>query len=84
MSSVEKIVIISQGAGLSSYFQDCVNGFVYPAEDVNELYKRIVFAIVDHDSLVDMGHKARHLYDKYFSKTVAEAEIRKYIQKQGD
>lgn len=61
-----KLCIVSSGAGISELMTDCVNGFVYPVNDVDELYKRLLLVLSDYNSLGEIEKNARKIYEKYF------------------
>ena len=74
-----RIVIISDAAGLSENFEDCVSGFVFPSENVEELLKRIMLVICDFPKLAAIGERARHVYEANFSPDTARDVLVKLI-----
>lgn len=62
-----KLCIVSTGAGISELMTDCTNGFVYPCENEEELYKRLLLVLNDYNNLEFIQQGARELYNKYFS-----------------
>lgn len=62
-----KLCIVSDGAGISELMTDCVNGFVYPCEDTNELFKRLLLVLKDYRKLETIQQNARKLYEDNFS-----------------
>lgn len=74
---MKKLCIVSNLCGVSSFISDCKNGFVYPGENLEELYKRIILVISDKDSLTKIAEKGRETYESNFTK---EAIDKKYQQ----
>lgn len=62
-----KYTIVSDAAGISEYMQDCVNGFVFPSENIQELMKRIMIVIKERDNLGFIADAGRKLYEENFS-----------------
>lgn len=68
-----KICIVSDAAGVSAYMTDCVNGFVFPSTDVQELFKRILFVIEVRKELDKIAEAGRKVYETNFSvKSISE------------
>lgn len=65
-----KLTIASSAAGISMYMQDCVNGFVFPSENVEELYKRLILVISDHENLAPVAEAGRRVYEESFGANV--------------
>ncbi len=76
-----KYTIVSDGAGISEYMQDCVNGFVFPSENVAELMKRIMIIITEHSNLDFIAQAGRKLYEDNFSVEYVERKLRVLIEK---
>jgi glycosyltransferase involved in cell wall biosynthesis len=63
----EKLIIVSDAAGISRYLQDCVSAFVFSSENTEELMKRILLVIADHQKLDSIASSARKVYEDHFS-----------------
>lgn len=66
----EKICILSDGCGISEYLQDCVNAFIFPNENEDELLKRILLVIAEHQNLSGLKTSGRNVYEKVFMPQV--------------
>ena len=73
-----RIVLVSDAAGISRYLTDCVNAFVFPSENEEELMKRLMLIIHDPDQLKQMGEKARTVYEEFFSPAVVNELVEEY------
>lgn len=62
----EKLCIVSSGAGMSELMTDCQNGFVFPNENVEELFKRLLLVLSDYRNLSAIAQNGRKLYEDYF------------------
>lgn len=71
----EKLCIVSNAAGASDYITDCVNGFVYPSDNTDELLKRLLLIIQDFSSLKSIAQKGRQVYLDNFSKDAVDAQF---------
>jgi glycosyltransferase involved in cell wall biosynthesis len=70
-----KVVITTDGTGISDYIKDGVNGFVCKAGDLNSLKTKMEYAILHFNELDDMRKEARETYMKYFSLQELEKKI---------
>ena len=62
-----KICIVSSGAGMSEFMHDCVDGFVFPNDNVDELFKRLLLVISERDNLKSIAAQGRKIYENTFS-----------------
>lgn len=74
---LSKICICSDMTGVSLYLKDCVDSFVFKAEDVGELVKRIMLVISDFDNLEFIGKNGRKVYEEIFSENIFEKNVKK-------
>ena len=74
-----KITLVSDAAGISRYLTDCVNSFVFPSENVDELKKRMLLIIHDYDKLDTIGMGARLVYEENFSPEHVNSLLEKYF-----
>lgn len=74
-----KLCIVSDAAGISAYMQDCVNGFIFPSENVEELYKRLLFVIEARNELDKISEAGREIYETCFSIESVSARLNKLI-----
>lgn len=71
----EKLCVVSDATGISEYMTDCVNGFVFPSENIDELLKRIMLIIMDNDNLQFVANAGRMIYDNNFCEKVVERQL---------
>lgn len=62
-----KIVICSDGCGITDYMSDGENGFVFPSRDHMELSSRMSKVINRESCLTDLRYEARKVFEKYYS-----------------
>ena len=62
-----KLCIVSSGAGISEFMTDCINGFVFQNEDVDELYKRLLLVMTEYSNLDQVKSAGRKVYEENFS-----------------
>lgn len=74
-----KITIVSDGTGISEYMQDCVNGFVFSNENVEELMKRIMIVATERRNLKDVAEAGRKLYVENFSAQAVEKSLKEWF-----
>lgn len=75
---LSKLCLCSNMTGVSYYMQDCVNGFVFPSSNVEELKARIMLIADNFDKLEVIARNGRKVYEENFSMEVFEKNIRKY------
>ncbi len=76
-----KACIVSNSAGISSYINNYVDGFVFESENVQELCNIIKKCIVNKEKLKQVGNEARKVYEKNFTMKCFEKNIQKMIDK---
>ena len=75
---LSKICLCSDATGVSRYMEDCVNGFVFQKNHVDEIRARIML-IIDNISRLDVVAKnGRKVYENVFSMDVFEKNVKKY------
>ncbi|SET94917.1 Glycosyltransferase involved in cell wall bisynthesis [Lacrimispora sphenoides] len=62
-----KICITNTNTGIAEFIQNYENGFIYEAENVDDLLLKLKYVIQNFDSLDFMRKKARKTYEEYFS-----------------
>lgn len=72
---LSKLCICSDMTGVSRYLEDCISALVFPAENVEELRKRIMLTINSFDELEGIAKKGRSVYETVFSEEVFEKRI---------
>lgn len=70
-----KICIISDRTGTSYYIKDGINGYLFHNQDVNELSKKLQYAISNIESLEEIRKKARETYERFFSMETFEHNL---------
>lgn len=68
-------VIIPNTSGNTAYIQDGKNGFVFQAENAEELKKKISYCINHRDELGQIAKTGRETYLKYFSLNSFEKQL---------
>lgn len=70
-----KLCIVSDATGISSYMTDCVNGFIFPSTNVQELLKRILLVIDARNDLTGVAEAGRKIYEEFFSVEAVEKKV---------
>ncbi len=65
-----KVCIVSEAVGISKYIHDCVDGFIIPTEDADQLADRMLWCMDHEDMLAEIGKKGRKIYESSFSMEV--------------
>lgn len=76
----QKLCIVSDATGISKYMQDCVNGFVFPSENIQELLKRILLVIAERDHLSAIAQAGRYVYEDNFSTEVITEQLKEAMR----
>lgn len=79
---LSKLCICSDMTGVSYYMEDCVNGFVFPSCNVDELRARIMLIVDNFERLSVIAQNGRRVYEENFSVDVFEKNVRKYWTKE--
>lgn len=75
----QKLCIVSDATGISKYMQDCINGFVFKSENVQELLKRMLLIIADKEKLTGIARAGRVIYENNFSEEVISGQLREIM-----
>lgn len=75
----QKLCIVSDAAGISAYITDCVNGFVFPSTNEEELVKRILLIIEARYELGKVAKAGRKIYEENFSVDAIAGKVDKII-----
>ena len=67
--------IVSDSAGTVKYIHDGVDGIIFASEDIENLEKKIIWAIDNKDKVMEMEKASRRLYETTFSMKVFEENI---------
>lgn len=73
--------ILSDATGTAGYIQDGVNGIVFHSEDARRLAEKLIWCIEHPKQLLDMGMRAREVYENVFSMQVFEEKVRNVLLK---
>lgn len=76
----QKLCIVSDATGISRYMQDCVNGFVFPSENVEELLKRILLVTAEKERLGEIARAGRNIYESNFSEEVIMKQLKEIME----
>ncbi len=77
---LSKLCICSNMAGVSHYIDDCVHGFVFPIEKIEELCSRIMLVVDNFDRLGVIAQNGRKVYEEHYSMQVFEKTVKEYWQ----
>ena len=72
--------IVSDSTGTSDYIKDGNDGFVFKSEDVKELSQKIQWCVEHKDKLQEMGDRAYHIYESFFSEKAFEDKLLGYVE----
>lgn len=78
---LSKLCMCSNMTGISYYMEDCVNGFVFPTANVDELRTRIMLIIDNFDRLNVIAQNGRKVYEENFAMDVFEKNVREHWEK---
>lgn len=59
--------IISDGAGIAEFLLDKENALIFSSGSVCDLTEKISFMIINKEARIQMGRRARQVYEEYFS-----------------
>lgn len=76
-----KICLVSSNAGISDYLTDCVNGFVFESENIEELFKRLILIISDKSGLDEVAERGRKRYEEIFECEAVLNRFQKILAK---
>ena len=75
-----KPCIVSDCTGIASYIKNGEDGLVFQSEDVRDLKEKMKWCVDHADRLPAMGHRARRIYDKWFSVDVFEKNLLRIVE----
>jgi len=75
----QKLCIVSDATGISKFMQDCVNGFVFPCENTQELFKRLLLVIADKEKLSGIAKAGRTIYENHFSEEIITKQLQEIM-----
>lgn len=67
--------ILSDATGTAAYIRDGENGLLFQSENAEELSEKIGWCVCHKDDLVQMGMRARKVYESTFSMDVFEKKL---------
>jgi len=67
--------IVSNVTGTAAYIQEKQNGFIFKSENASELAEKIKWCIENRRYLVEIGKRARDIYETVFSMNRFEEEV---------
>lgn len=76
----QKLCIVSDATGISRFMQDCVNGFVFQSENVQELFKRIILVIAEKEKLAGIAQAGRYIYEDHFSEEIIMEQLAEIME----
>ena len=79
--SHEKLLVISDATGVSEYIKDCVNGFVFQSENVQELYKRLLLVYHDVKGLGEISRRGRAVYEQFFTAKAMDEALEQLLER---
>lgn len=75
-----KVCIVSDSAGIADYISNGDNGFLYKAENIDELTGRIRAVILNRNCIKDIGMKSRKTYEAFFSLDAFSRSLKDEIE----
>lgn len=75
-----KICIVSSATGISQYMQDCINGFVFESENVEELFKRLLLVIASREELKNVALMGRRVFEENFSAESVAKQLKEIME----
>ena len=75
-----RLCACSQAAGISRYMENGVNGFVFPAEDIDALKETIMYIVDHYEELDDMRTAGRSIYLEHFERGRVEQILTELIE----
>ena len=81
---LSKLCICSDMTGVSYYMEDCVNGFVFPTANVDELRTRIMLIVDNFERLNVIEQNGRKVYEQNFAMNIFEENVRRYWGRKGE
>lgn len=77
-----KTCIVSDHCGIAEYIENGVNGFVFTSESADALAKILVWCMENREELREIGNRARETYERCFSYSVFELNLRRLMLKE--
>lgn len=75
-----KICITNTNTGIAEFIQNNENGFIYEAENIDDLLLKLKYVIQNFDSLDFMRRKARKTYENFFSMEIFAYNLQKILE----
>lgn len=71
----EKLVIVSDAAGIADFIMDGENGLIFPSENIERLVS-IIEWVIDHEEQVkNIGRKSWQVYEEHFNMELFEKNL---------
>lgn len=74
--------IVSDNTGISGYITDEFDGLICRAGDAQSLKQKLIWFVDNAEKIPQMGHKARKIYERYFSFEQFENNLLDVIEKE--
>lgn len=71
----EKLVIVSDAAGIAEYITNGEDGLIFQSDNVGQLVSKIEWVIANGEGAAKIGHTSKRIYDKYFSMEIFERNL---------
>ncbi len=75
-----KVCIVSDSAGIAEYISNGENGFLYRAENIDELTDRMKAVILNEHYIKEIGRKSRKTYETFFSLDAFSRSLKDEIE----
>ncbi len=75
--------IVSENVGTKFLIKDKENGLICKTEDPLDLKNKIEWCVNNREKVIQMGKKARSIYENYFTMSKFEVNIMSIIKKLG-
>lgn len=73
--------ILSDAAGTAAYIRDGEDGLVFQSENAEELSEKISWCVIHKDCLIQMGARARKVYENVFSMEIFEKNLLEVVNR---
>ena len=78
---IGKPIVASRIGGIPELIADGENGYLYKADDINELKEKLTLLLYDDEKVNGFAQKSRELYESYYSPNSSYNELIKIYNK---
>jgi glycosyltransferase involved in cell wall biosynthesis len=77
---MKKVLICSDGCGVTSYLEDGKNAFVFPTKDTDALCEKIKYTADNFGGLQAVAEAGRSVYEAHYSKENFARELEELLK----